>query len=206
LYGHRIVSTNRREITMIRLPKPATCIATVALLLAVTGTATAAGLITGAQIKDNTVGSPDLRNNGVATQDVRNNSLTSLDVADGSLKAVDFAAGELATGPAGPAGPAGTVGPAGPAGPQGAPGVSGLEIVTVSSVSNSTVGKAIEASCPAGKKLLGGGAQLFGAPGSLALDESFPNGAATWRATAYEVAPTASNWTVTAYAICATVA
>lgn len=191
---------------MIRIPSPATCISTVALLFAVTGTATAAGLITGAQIKDNTVGSPDLRNNSVATQDVRNNSLTTLDVQNGSLKATDFAPGELTTGPAGPAGPAGLAGPAGPAGPQGTPGVSGLEIVTNTSAGNSAFAKVIEAECPAGKRVLGGGAQLTGGALFVALDESYPSTTSRWRATAYELNPFVGNWSISAYAICATVA
>jgi hypothetical protein len=194
---------------MFRIPSPATCISTVALLFAATGTAAASGLITGAQIKDNTVGSPDIRNNSIATQDVKNNSLTSLDVLDGSLKTSDFAPGQLSTGPAGPAGPAGApgaVGTTGAVGPQGAPGVSGLEIVTTQSANDSAGSKVIGASCPAGKQLLGGGARIVGAAGSVALDESYPLTATQWRATATEVVATGANWYVNAYAICATVA
>jgi len=194
---------------MIRIPSPATCVSTVALLFAVTGTATAAGLITGAQIKNNTVGSPDIRNNSIATQDVKNNSLTSLDVHDGSLKATDFAAGELTTGPAGPAGPAGSAGPTGPAGvagPQGVPGASGVQIVTVSTVSNSANVKWIQAHCPAGKSVVGGGAKLFNAGGFVALDESYPASATSWLASGYEINPTFANWSLMVFAICATVA
>ena len=182
---------------MIGFPSKATCISTVALLFAVTGTATAAGLITGAQIKDNTVGSPDLRNNAVATQDIKNNSVTSLAVQDGSLKSVDFAAGELTTGPAGPAGPAGAA---------GAPGVSGLEIVNVQSASDSVSPKVLTANCPAGKKLVGGGGRIINQAGFVALDESYPVSATSWRLTGTEVNPTIGNWYVNAYAICAVVA
>jgi hypothetical protein len=69
-------------------------------------------------------------------------------------------------GPVGPAGPIGATGPAGPAGPQGSAGVSGHEIV----VSNWLVfcgtldpspgchsGGGMEARCPSGKVVLGGG-------------------------------------------------
>ena len=191
---------------MIGFPSKATCISTVALLFAVTGTATAAGLITGAQIKDNTVGSPDLRNNAVASQDIKNNSVSSLDVQDGSLKSVDFAAGELTTGPAGPAGPAGAMGPAGPAGAAGAPGVSGLEIVNVQSASDSVSPKVLTANCPAGKKLVGGGGRIINQAGFVALDESYPVSATSWRLTGTEVNSTIGNWYVNAYAICAVVA
>jgi hypothetical protein len=67
-------------------------------------------------------------------------------------------------GPAGPAGPTGPVGPAGPAGPTGpegpAGGLSGYEIVhsfrlvTPGPVSH-------RATCPPGKRVLGGGFDLF---------------------------------------------
>ncbi len=191
---------------MFRIPSPATCISTVALLFAVTGTAAASGLITGAQIKDNTVGSPDIRNNSIATQDVKNNSLTSLDVRDGSLKTSDFAPGQLSTGPVGPAGAPGAVGATGAVGPQGTPGVSGLEIVSTQSANDSTVAKILSANCPAGKQLLGGGARIVGAAGSVAVDESYPLTATQWRATATEVVATGANWYVNAYAICGTVA
>jgi len=190
---------------MIRIPSKATCISLVALVFAVTGTATAAGLITGAQIKNNTVASADLRNNSVATQDVKNNSLTSLDIQDGSLKTSDFAPGQLTTGPVGPAGPAGAPGATGATGPAGVPGISGLEIVTVSSATDSLGLKLATASCPVGKKVIGGGGRLVGASGFVALDESYPLGTTQYRVYGSEVNPTASNWRVDAFAICASV-
>ena len=194
---------------MIRIPSKATCISTVALVFAVTGTATAAGLITGAQIKDNSVGSPDIRNNSLATQDVKNNSLTSLDVRDGSLKMSDFAPGQLSTGPAGPAGPAGApgaTGATGPTGAQGTPGVAALETVTGQSATDSVGVKIVTVNCPIGKKLLGGGARLVNEGGKLALDESYPVTATQYRATGYELTPTAGNWRLDVFAICATTA
>lgn len=191
---------------MIRIPNKATCISIVALVFAVTGTATAAGLITGAQIKNNTVDSIDLRNNTVASQDVKNGSLTSLDVKDGTLKTADFAAGQLTTGPVGPAGAPGApgaTGAAGPAGPAGASGVSGLEIVMVSSANDSYGLKVATASCPTGKRVIGGGGRLVGAPGFVALDESYPLGTTQYRAYGTEINATANNWRVDAFAICA---
>jgi hypothetical protein len=190
----------------VRIPSLAMIVAILALLLALSGTAVAGALITGAQIKNNTVASVDLTNNSIKSVDVRNNALTTLDVQNGSLRAVDFAAGELETGPAGPAGPAGPTGPAGPSGPQGAPGLAGLEIVFADSPSNSDFVRQVEASCPAGKKAVGGGAHIWQAAGLVALDESYPSNATTWRATAYEVNATALNWHLRAYVVCATVA
>lgn len=186
----------------VRIPSPATIVSIVALVFATAGTATAAALITGSQIKDNTVGSVDLKNNGVRSLDVQDNTLTSSDIKDGALRTVDFAAGELTTGPAGPSGPAG---PAGAAGTPGAPGLAALEIVSGESATNS-VTKQFDISCPAGKKLIGGGGQVFNAGGFAALDESYPVNDTTWRVTAYEINPTAVNWKVIGYASCATVA
>ena len=57
--------------------------------------------------------------------------------------------------------------------------------------------------CPAGKRVVGGGAQIYGATGDAALDESFPLDATRWHARAYEVNATGDNWYVIAYAICA---
>ena len=187
----------------IRFPSPAVVLASLALLLSLTGTAVAGALITGAQIADNTVGNRDLRNNDVRSIDVRNNGLKSIDVMNGTLRKVDFAPGQLLPGPAGPAGPAGQQGPAGP---QGAPGLAALEIVTAESPSSSDQNRQVEATCPAGKQVVGGGAHLWNAASDVALDESYPASATKWRATAWEVNATAANWHLVAYAICATVA
>ena len=134
---------------MIRLPSPATAIALVALFIASTGTAVAGIVITGANVK----------NNSLSGLDVRNGSLTTLDVKNRSLLPVDFK--KLPAGAAGPAGPAGPQGPAGTAGAQGAqgaPGISGWERkFTIVGPFDSSSPKTGEATCPAGKKLLGGG-------------------------------------------------
>lgn len=77
-----------------RLPRPSMLVAIIAVLLAGVGTATAAKVISGKQIKDG--------------------SVTGRDVKDGSLSAGDFS-GSVA----GPRGDQGPVGPAGPPGPAG---------------------------------------------------------------------------------------
>jgi len=183
-----------------RVPSPAMIVAALALLLSLTGTAVAAGLITSAQIQNNTVSNLDVKNNDLRSADVRNNTLASIDVLNGSLKAIDFAPGQL---PAGPAGPAGAQGPAGP---QGLPGVAAIEIVSAASASSSGATRQIDVSCPAGKQVVGGGAHVWNAGGDVALDESYPSGATTWRATAYEVNATGAAWHLVSYAICASVA
>ena len=103
--------------------------------LACAGTATAARLITGKQIK--------------------NSSITSSDVKNGSLLRGDFKSGQL------PAGPRGPQGLPGPAGPRGANGTNGFGVLrypeTVSPFSNGESDFAV-ASCPAGTYATGGSA------------------------------------------------
>jgi len=82
------------------IPSPAMLIALIALLAGLGGTAVAASLITGAQVK--------------------NSSLTGTDVKDKSLTKRDFRGSVR-----GPAGPQGAQGPQGPQGPQGDRGAQG---------------------------------------------------------------------------------
>jgi uncharacterized protein YjbI with pentapeptide repeats len=65
------------------------------VLVAGTGGAVAAGLVTSAQIKDNTVASVDLRNGSAAGVDVKDGSLTGADVGNGSLTGADVGNGSL---------------------------------------------------------------------------------------------------------------
>jgi hypothetical protein len=61
----------------------------------------------------------------VTGKNVKDNSLTGKDVKDGALLKKDFASGQLPAGPAGPPGPKGDPGSQGAQGPQGEPGVKG---------------------------------------------------------------------------------
>jgi hypothetical protein len=81
--------------------------------------------------------------------------------------------------------------------------VSGLEIVTVSSLDTSASPKQFDVTCPGGKKLIGGGAYLYGAEGDVALDESYPTSATAWHVKGVEVSATLTSWHLTGYAICA---
>jgi hypothetical protein len=182
----------------IRSLSPATVIATIALLFALSGTAVAGALITGKSVMNESLTGLDILNNSLGTAEIKNRSLLPIDFKGG-----------LPAGPQGQQGqpgPAGPQGPAGPAGPQGVAGVSGVQIVTGESVNNSEYSKTVDITCPAGKQLVGGGAQNYGGTGFVALDESYPVNATTWRARAYEVDGTATNWSVKAFAICASVA
>lgn len=185
----------------IRTLNPATVIASLALLFSLSGTAVATSiepLITGA----------DVKNSSLTGIDVKKNSIGSVDVKDGSLRPVDFKAGMLPAGPQGPAGPAGPAGPQGLTGPQGLNGVSGLQFVQNVSAVNSTSTRWVIATCPAGKKVVGGGGSAYGATGGvgIALFWNHPNTTSSWRVAAQEIDPYALNWYVVAYAICADVA
>jgi hypothetical protein len=121
-------------------------------------------------------------------------------------------------GPAGGPGPKGDTGPMGPQGEpgsQGPAGISGYERVTFTTGFDSTGLKQGSVSCPAGKKLLGGGAEVFPGliPGSnlriapVALTASEPSpGFQEWFARAWEITPDNGNWRLSIYAICANVA
>src|SRR5713101_5145410 len=85
-------------------PSPATVIASIALLVALSGTSYAAFALA-----PHSVGNLQLKTGAVNTRVL----------ADHGIKAVDLAPGVTVSGPAGPTGPAGAAGATGPAGPAG---------------------------------------------------------------------------------------
>src|SRR5690242_5239470 len=99
-------------------PSPALVVAVIALVLAAGGSSwaapvrqAAATLITGKQVK----------NESLTGSDIKNGSITGADIKPGSLTASLFT-GVFGSTPAGVAGPQG---PAGPSGPQGERGLQG---------------------------------------------------------------------------------
>ena len=84
--------------------------------------------------------------------------------------------------------------------------VPGLQLVTASLASNSVTGTGVTAACPVGKKLIGTGGELTDAGGEVVMDDITPGSTLTSvRVTGYEDdTGAAANWSVTAYAICAT--
>jgi hypothetical protein len=109
-------------------------------------------------------------------------------------------------GPQGDKGPQGPKGDRGPAGPEGPPGMSGYQIVSQSSGGGSPDHQSATATCPAGKKAVGGGAYLAASAATyfpVAIDMSQPAGGGTgWMAGAREITATTGTWSVYAYAIC----
>ena len=181
-----------------RRPSPGTVIACVALFVACTGSATAATLITGGQIK--------------------NNSVTTKDVKNKSLRATDFRPGDLPRGPAGatgaqgPQGAQGAPGPQGSRGPQGVPGLSGLEHVFDGTPSNSSSPKDVTLTCPPGKVAISATYDIAGgktgvgpdAVAEVVVDQLtvFSNQAFI---SVYETDPIADTWSVSAAVTCARV-
>ena len=83
--------------------------------------------------------------------------------------------------------------------------VPGLQRVSLASASNNSSPKTVIVGCPAGKQLVGTGAEITGGQGEVVLDDLRPNGTppSSVTVTAYEEDPLATNWSVTGYAICA---
>jgi hypothetical protein len=124
-----------------------------------------------------------LPKNSVGNKQLKTNAVTSSKVKDSTLLGKDFKAGELPAGPRGlagargPKGDKGASGATGDRGVPGAPGVSGWQRVhNATGVVNANSSTEVEISCPAGKKVFGGGAY---APG-LTLVSSFPGSDTSW--------------------------
>lgn len=149
-------------------------------------------------VPKNSVGAPQLKRNAVGTKKIAKNAITSLKVKNGSLLASDFKAGQL------PAGPKGDTGQQGPKGAAGAPGISGYQIVVgpPTTVAPGASGVAL-ATCPAGKKALGGGGGR-GAGWKFSVADSEPsNFPAGWMVSAWNNDNSSAD--LSAFAICANV-
>jgi hypothetical protein len=83
-------------------------------------------------------------------------------------------------------------------------GVQGLEIFNVATALDSSSPKSAVVNCPAGKKVIGGGARATGGGAvEVAVSEAYPTSATQWTTLAREVNATGASWTLTAYAFCA---
>ena len=99
------------------------------------------------------------------------------------------------------------ISPLGQTGPQGPPGVSGREQIASETPLTSGSPKNLTATCPAGKKVLGGGVEISGAGRArVTAVENHPAGDNAWEAEAWEAVATGAPWKVVVHAICATVA
>lgn len=112
---------------LFRRPSPAMIVASVALVTGGAGTATAASLITGKQIKNSTITAADIKANSIPGSDIRNGSLAGTDLKNNTISAAKLTAAAKAElkGAVGPAGAAGAPGAPGAAGAPGATGPTG---------------------------------------------------------------------------------
>jgi hypothetical protein len=163
----------------LRPPSPALVVASVALVISLSGTAFAV--------------STALPRNSVGTVQLKNGAVNSAKVKNASLRAADFARGQIPVGPQGPAGP---------------PGASALQLISGSGASNSSSPKSQQQDCPAGKRAIGGGAVITGSATNTFLSTSRPTDAGTgWIATGREsTGGNAGSWAVQTWVVCATVA
>ena len=195
-------------------PSPALVVACIALIVALTGTSYAAGVLPRAS-----VGTVQLKNGAVNSLKVKDSSLTLLDVAPGDrakLKGATGAAGPKgdpgpkgdagAKGDKGAAGAKGDKGAAGEKGAPGAPGVSGYALVEKTA---STTAKflAVQVNCPAGTRPLGGGGGTPTPGAGVSVRNSFPVGGTQpgWLVVAEAKTP-GTGWSYEVDAVCAAVA
>lgn len=169
------------------LPSPATVLASVALLVTLSGTAVAAM----EALPKRSVGTAQLKQGAVTSPKIKDGAVTSADVRNGSLLRADFRPGQV---------------PPGPTGPQGPPGLSGWQLVQVETVTNSASPKNSTAGCPPEKKVIGGGTEISGAGRSrVTVTESHPAGESGWEAEGFEAVSTGAPWKLVVHAICASV-
>jgi hypothetical protein len=182
-----------------RRPSAGAIMAMIALVFAAAGSATAGTLISGNQLRDQSVGGSKLRDG----------SVTAAKLARSVTKAKRGPRGPR--GRRGPAGPAGPPGPAGARGAQGPPGPAGPSLASslVVRVISDSVGPggiaANQADCAAGEKATGGGAELGGTPDFAdAISRSRPVGspATGWTAEVINGSSTGETKPYTVYVVC----
>jgi Collagen triple helix repeat (20 copies) len=147
-----------------RAPSPAMVVAIVALLAALSGSATAAFVMTGKQIKDGTVTGKDVKNRTLGTKKLSKKAVSSLKGQRGPAGPQGPQGPAGPQGAAGPQGPTGDTGAAGPLGPKGDTGVAQITTRTagIAFTVNGGTGEHKEqaAMCQAGETVVGGGYRL----------------------------------------------
>jgi hypothetical protein len=194
----------------LRSLSPATVLASLALFVSLGGVSygVATGSIDSREIKNGAVRSQDVRNGGLRGRDVANGTIQSRDLRDGAVRGVDVNDRSLG----GPDLADNTLGdreinePALDiqrlAGIDAASYVKNVRRVETKTPNDPATPKAApRASCPKGKRLLGGGARVvapLGTPVALSVNGPSDNG---WQASAYATAAT-GNWQLVSVAIC----
>jgi hypothetical protein len=176
-----------------RLPTPAMLVACIALAASLGGVSYAASVL-----PKNSVGTAQVQKSAVTASKLKKNAVTGVKVKNGTLTAADFSAGQL---PAGPQGPKGDPGAQGPKGDTGTAGVSGYQIVQDSGPLAAGGQLHLVASCPAGKRAVGGG---YSSGAVLATERSYPiNNGTAWDIFVHDTDNVSQG--VSIWAICANV-
>ena len=184
----------------MRRPSPALVVACIALIVALTGTSYATVL----NVPRNSVGTRELKRNAVTPAKIAPNAVRAAHVLNGTLLAEDFKAGQLPSGPKGDKGDKGDKGLKGDKGDKGDPGMSGYTIVQGAQSSTTSGFQAATATCPAGKRPVGGGGFTQTPGAGVTVRNSFPTGQ-QWLVVVDAKTP-GTGWRYQAYAVCATVA
>jgi len=186
-----------------------TAVAYLALFAALGGSAYAAVIVTGKNIKDGTVTGRDVKNRSLGTSELSPTALSSLAGGRGPAGPQGPQGDRGERGPAGPTGDTGSPGPQGPQGPAGPRGPSGisnyhLEVSPVPGVSvPGNQGAEVTVRCTTGK-VLGGGVANDPVRTSQKVAQSAPlSGGAGW--TSVIVNESTAPFTAYAWAICADV-
>jgi hypothetical protein len=152
-------------------PSPAVFVAIVALVVASTGSAVGASLITGKQIRNGSITGADIRNHSITSADIRNHTIAGADIRSHTISRRNVKGSLGAPGATGPAGPPG------PAGPR-----AQLLQARVKATLNIPSGQSNQAVvvCPAGMNVVGGGFQTNNTHGGLTLASDSFGSANTW--------------------------
>lgn len=187
----------------------ANVVATLALFVALGGSSYAAIVITGQNVKDNSLTGKDIKNRSLLNEDFKIGALRP-----GPPGATGLQGAPGATGPQGPPGltgsqgglgPRGDTGAPGTPGAPGAPGVSGHQIVFSSYIPHpNNTQRSGSVSCPGFKKVLGGGVAGTSTSLGQTVSESSPSVlGGTWFGAMNNNSGADSSFVV--YAVCAVV-
>lgn len=170
-----------------------------ALLVAVLGATPIGEAAWNQVVPRNSVGTIQLKRNAVKSSKLAPNTVRTGQVVNSSLLVEDFKPGQLPAGPKGDKGDKGNKGDRGPA------GISGREIVRASRVIPANTQSSVQATCPTGKKVLGGAASVQGVPTGVSIHTQLTEGGNSSSYDAILTNTSATSRQLNATAICATV-
>jgi hypothetical protein len=176
----------------------------------------ASGAVTGPKLKKGAVTSAKLANGAVLSAKLANGSVINAKIASGAITNDKLAKNSVTVNKIGAeAVTTGKLGNESVTGGKLSSSILGqllknVTYVTESSVSDSEPAKSVNATCPAGKEVLGGGVRINGdTDAKVVPTDSGPllngsNARIGWTSAGREIeVGTALNWSVTAFAICA---